>query len=143
MNKKANKKGFTLIELLAVIVVLALIMVLAMPSILKQSNNARKTTFRLFGQKVLDNAYAEVESGKILGATERPTCYTLADLGMTNTKPYEGFVTVSYGTDNEVTYTLTLRDGTWGYVNTPSTEVYGSNNTSITNSSKVTSVTCP
>ena len=66
---KLNKKGFTLVELLAVIVVLALLMVVAASSIGSALENSKKNTLKTETQKVLTSVYQEIESSKMLSAS--------------------------------------------------------------------------
>lgn len=75
---KKNKKGFTLVELLAVIVVLATIMILAVPAVVDSMNNAKASSFALFGQRVLNEATARSES-EALTSTDGvgPNCYCI------------------------------------------------------------------
>lgn len=142
MNKM-NKRGFTLIELLAVIVVLALIMVLAVPSILSSMNNAKKKTFQMYGQRLLDSALAEHESQKMLNTLTSKRynghyCYTIKDLGYQSQGSYIGFVEVESsslvgnGGLNATQYTLHLTDSTFAYNAVSSSNV--SNDTSTISS---------
>ncbi len=127
--KKTNKKGFTLIELLAVIVVLALIMILAVPSILTSMNNAKKKTFQMYGQRLLDSALSEYESQKMLNTitTKRynsEPCYLIEDLGFKSQGNNKGMVVV-HASDllGATSYTLYLTDKTFAYNGTESGDV--------------------
>lgn len=146
---KNNKKGFTLIELLAVIVVLAIIMVLAVPNIINSMNNAKKKSFQMYAQKMLNSALNVYESNQLLSSGANPEdsisghkvdgtddfCYTFQDLGMTsNTGSYQGYVRIAYTTavdstgKNLTEYYVTLTDNTYYYNDT----VSGSVNNDIT-----------
>src|SRR5574344_385052 len=65
-QKNKKKKGFTLVKLLTVIVVLTIIMIIAIPSVQKSMNNAKKGTFKIECQKVLNTAQSTFESDKML-----------------------------------------------------------------------------
>lgn len=126
-----NRKGFTLIELLAVIVVLALIMVLAVPAILNSMNNAKKKTFQMYGTRLLEKAFEEYESEKMLNSVtsaryNENICYTITALGFENHGSYEGFVEV-HGSSllGETTYTLHLTDDTFAYNGVAAVDVRG------------------
>lgn len=137
MNKKTNKKGFTLIELLAVIVVLALILILAVPSILNSMNNAKKKTFQMYGERLVNNAIQTYESMKLLGETPSKTyipegqttgnpCLTIADLGLEHQGSFQGFVEVlPSNAVNGTKYRVYLTDNTYAFNGIESNNVVG------------------
>lgn len=149
--KKDDKKGFTLIELLAVIVVLALILILAVPSVLSTMNKAKMKTFQMMGERMISNAMSTYEASLLLN--ENPThksgsnyCYTFADLGMTSTGGYTGFVVVIpstlIGTDglNKTAYYVYLTDNSYAYNNVLSTDVLNDTSKISTTESDITAV---
>src|SRR5574344_1726276 len=116
---KLNKKGFTLVELLAVIVILAIIMVIAVPAVVNQMQKAKKSSFKIYGEKVLNQAMSTYEADMLdeeefknntqgnhtdvtVGTTNttKMYCYTLENLGLTATKGYYGYVIVDPGTNS-------------------------------------------
>ena len=108
---KMNRKGFTLVELLAVIVVLAIIMIVAIPSVINAMNDARKASFKVYAQKVLNQAQMKYGTDSLLGTGAGKTCYTLSDLDMKNTGNYTGRVVVTLDTNQMPTaYEVTLND---------------------------------
>ena len=70
---KLNKKGFTLVELLAVIVVLALLMVVAASSIGSALENSKIKSLETEANKILTNAYTDLESSIMAGTTSSIT----------------------------------------------------------------------
>lgn len=133
---KANKKGFTLIELLAVIVVLAIIMILAVPNIIDSMNKAKKKSFQMYAEKMLNSALTEYESRKMLNEAISPHrmdgngqyCYTLEDLGITSPGSYKGFVRINHATTatngkSDTTYQVYLTDEAYLYNGTMSDQV--------------------
>ena len=126
--KKMNSRGFTLVELLAVIVVLAIIMVFAVPAIMGTMNNAKKSAFKAYANKVLNLAAAKYEgdnmmntlpaalAGTITGAT-RAYCYTLSELELTTTGGYTGYAIVALDANAKPTYYVTLRDNSFSVEN--------------------------
>lgn len=134
MNNR-TKRGFTLIELLAVIIVLAVIMVFAVPTILNSTNTAKKKSFQLYGEKMLDSAMQLYESEKMLDAVTarnygaanadgtQPVCYNFKDFGTKNTGSYEGFIVVhpsnEIGNDglNKTAYYIYMTDGSYAFNN--------------------------
>lgn len=128
-NRKDRKKGFTLIELLAVIVVLAIIMIIAVPNVIGAMNKAKKKSFQMYGQRMLNSALDNYESDKLLSIgsdvdTEHhfsengqsKPCYTLADMGYKNTGSYKGFVVIEPSHEvNGTVYRIFLTDNTYWY----------------------------
>lgn len=120
---KLNKKGFTLVELLAVIVVLAIIMIIAIPAILDRMDEAKKSTFKIYAQKVLNTAITKYETDVLTGnetyKTANGYCYTLNTLNLKK-GAYEGQVKVDLSTSaentNVITYKVRLKDKSF-YVN--------------------------
>ena len=136
MDKKLNKKGFTLVELLAVIVVLALILVLTVPMVLNTMNSAKKKSFQMYGERVLNSAMSLYESQKMLNEIttkkyDGEICYTLSDLGLTSTGSYVGMVVVTptNNADLSTEYTVYLTDMTYNYEGAVSADVL--NNTDV------------
>lgn len=111
---KRNKKGFTLVELLAVIVVLAIIMIIAIPSVMESMNNARRNSFAIYAQKVMNTVQAKVQSDLLSGNTVA-TCYTLPTLMGTGVGNYTGHVNVTNPNSDNPTYTLYLSDNNYSY----------------------------
>lgn len=98
---KLNKKGFTLVELLAVIVVLAVIMVIAIPTVIDSMNSAKKSSFAMYGQKMLNAAMSKVQ-GDALNGVGAKTKYKFSEL-VSSSGQYKGYV--SYASDTN-TYTV-------------------------------------
>ncbi len=98
---KLNKKGFTLVELLAVIVVLAVIMVIAIPTVIDSMNSAKKSSFVMYGQKMLNAAMSKVQGDALDGVAAKPV-YKFSEL-VSSSGQYKGYV--SY-TSNTNTYTV-------------------------------------
>lgn len=115
-----KKNGFTLVELLAVIVVLAIIMIIAIPSVLDVMNNARKSSFVLYVEKVVTAVQTQylydANGGAIAGAGFYVYDIT-QDLNLTSTGSYKGYVVVNaYDVDN-VKYIVTLYDANYLLLN--------------------------
>ena len=104
-----NKKGFTLVELLAVIVVLAIIMIIAIPSVLNSMDDARKSSFALYGQKLINSAQAKVQASQLTNTTVK-TCYNISELIDGATGSYQG--KVEYNSSDK-SYKVTLRDNSF------------------------------
>lgn len=119
---KENNKGFTLVELLAVIVVLAVIMIIAIPNVMKSMESARKGTFKIYSQKVLNKA-EEVYNTDILLNNAGKTCYTLSDLGIESTGNYRGKVTVTIAEDQSAKFYLYLSDNSYSVSNLSNSQV--------------------
>lgn len=113
-----KKNGFTLVELLAVIVVLAIIMIIAIPSVLDVMNNARRSSFALYIEKVVTAVQTQyvydANAGSISGAGYY--VYDIKnDLSLTSTGDYNGYVVVdakTYGVDN-VHYYINMYDSNY------------------------------
>lgn len=152
MNKKLNKKGFTLVELLAVIVVLALILILAVPSVLNTMTNAQKTTFQMYGQKIINAGMQIYESERVLGSSNLSTskksggnpCYTISDIVTDGaTGSYEGFLVVEPTSSFSATYKLYLKDDDFIYNGVDSKDVLSGNATiGDTKTSSTFNATC-
>jgi type IV pilus assembly protein PilA len=119
-----NKKGFTLVELLAVIVILAVIMVIAVPAVVNQMQKAKKSSFKIFGEKVLTTAMKSYQVDDIsqdydalnLSTTSgniKGYCYTFDQIGLDSTGSYKGYVIVELSIDNKPTFHLFLTDGNY------------------------------
>ncbi|MDD2504913.1 MAG: type II secretion system protein [Bacilli bacterium] len=148
---KLNKKGFTLVELLAVIVVLAIIMLLAIPSVLGTLSDAQRGTFKIYAEKVLNQAQSKYQSDVMLGFPENESettikkydsndyCYTIdGGLGMTSTGNYKGYVIVTLDAHLVPTFYITLTDNNFSvkyyqYADLKDTD-YGDPDTTISNS---------
>lgn len=76
-----KKNGFTLVELLAVIVILSVLVLLAVPSVLKMLDGARKDTFELETERIIEAAKTAYSSDVMDG--DEKGCYSLEEL-----KPY-------------------------------------------------------
>lgn len=110
-----NKKGFTLVELLAVIVVLAIIMIIAVPSVLNSMTDARRNSFAVYGEKLINSAQAQAQSTAMVNGTIKK-CYTIDDLVDGAHGSYEGYVQRLVHGEKEY-YFLTLRDSNYAAVN--------------------------
>ncbi len=147
MKNKLNKKGFTLVELLAVIVVLAIIIVIAAPQVLNAMNDAKKKSFQLEGQRVIDAAISTYTSNQLVGNPNK-TCFTLADMHLTATG-FTGYVVISSttveGRLDKNNYSLYLTDGVYEYSGATYTQVYGDTSaiTTVSASGSTVSETCP
>ena len=108
-----KKNGFTLVELLAVIVVLAIIMIIAIPSVLDVMNNARKSSFVLYAEKVVTAVQTQYvydsNAGQISGAGLYVYDIT-QDLNLTSTGSYRGYVVIDAYQVDDVKYYLHLYD---------------------------------
>ena len=100
---KSNKKGFTLVELLAVIVVLAVIMVIAIPTVIDSMNSAKKSSFAMYGQKMLNAAMSKVQGDALNGVGAQPT-YKFSEL-VASSGQYKGYVSYDSTTN---TYTVSF-----------------------------------
>lgn len=99
---KLNKKGFTLVELLAVIVVLAVIMVIAIPTVIDSMNSAKKSSFAMYGQKMLNAAMSKVQ-GDALDGVPAKKIYKFSEL-VSSSGQYKGYVYYADGTYKVVFY---------------------------------------
>lgn len=107
---KVNKKGFTLIELLAVIVVLAIIMIIAVPSVLSSMNDARRNSFVVYAEKLINSAQAKVQSKAMIGQDfESGQQFDVTYLVDGPVGSYKGFVTYTKN-PNGGAYKISLRD---------------------------------
>lgn len=94
---KLNKKGFTLVELLAVIVVLAVIMVIAIPTVIDSMNSAKKSSFAMYGQKMLNAAMSKVQGDALNGVGAEPK-YKFSEL-VASSGQYKGYVSYNSNTN--------------------------------------------
>ena len=94
---KLNKKGFTLVELLAVIVVLAVIMVIAIPTVIDSMNSAKKSSFAMYGQKMLNAAMSKVQGDALDGKSAQPK-YKFSEL-VASSGQYKGYVSYNSNTN--------------------------------------------
>lgn len=111
-----KKNGFTLIELLAVIVVLAIIMVIAIPAVLSIMNNARKSSFAIYIEKVVKDVQTQYVSDSNFGQVKGSgvVVYNIqSDLGYTTTGNYVGYVVVNATDVDNVQYTVFLHDNNY------------------------------
>lgn len=99
---KLNKKGFTLVELLAVIVVLAVIMVIAIPTVIDSMNSAKKSSFVMYGQKMLNAAMSKVQ-GDALDGVAAKTTYKFSEL-VASSGQYKGYVKYDASTNKYTVY---------------------------------------
>ena len=102
-----NKKGFTLVELLAVIVVLAIIMIIAIPQVMESMNAAKKNSFKIYAQKVLNTAVAKYQTDTLTNTTPS-SCYKVSTLMGNGKGNYLGYVIVNNGT-----FTVSIKDGSY------------------------------
>ncbi len=109
-----NKKGFTLVELLAVIVVLAIIMIIAVPSVLNSMTDARRNSFAVYGEKLINGAQAQAQSTAMVNG-ELKTCYSIDDLIDGAHGAYQGYVQSLVCGEKEYFY-LTLKDNNYAAV---------------------------
>ncbi len=93
---KLNKKGFTLVELLAVIVVLAVIMVIAIPTVIDSMNSAKKSSFAMYGQKMLNAAMSKVQ-GDALDGKSAKSVYKFSEL-VASSGQYKGYISYTNNT---------------------------------------------
>lgn len=106
-NMKLNKKGFTLVELLAVIVVLALLMVVLANTALPAMNNAKKKTFLLYAQRLMERGQELYFVDK--NSTDGNQDYTVEQLmGASAKANYDGTINVDYDAPNEK-FTVTVK----------------------------------
>lgn len=99
---KLNKKGFTLVELLAVIVVLAVIMVIAIPTVIDSMNSAKKSSFAMYGQKMLNAAMSKVQGDALDGKSAQPV-YKFKEL-VASSGQYKGYVSYDSNTNTYTVY---------------------------------------
>lgn len=109
-----NKKGFTLVELLAVIVVLAIIMIIAVPSVLNSMTDARRNSFAVYGEKLINSAQAQAQSTSMVNGSIKK-CYEIDDLIDGAHGAYQGYVQRLVCGEKEYYY-LTLRDNNYAAV---------------------------
>ncbi len=118
---KNNKNGFTLVELLAVIVVLAIIMIIAVPSVLNSMTDARRNSFAIYGEKLINSAQSQAQSAAMVNG-EIKHCYTIDDLVDGAHGAYQGYVQRVVVGEKEYYY-LTLSDNNYATVNTTAQEL--------------------
>lgn len=115
-----KKNGFTLVELLAVIVVLAIIMIIAIPAVLEVMNRARKSSFVLYVEKIVNNVQTQymydANAGSIQGAGYYVYDIT-TDLKLNGTGAYRGFVVVNATNVDNVEYIVSLYDNNYQLLN--------------------------
>lgn len=147
---KLNKKGFTLVELLAVIVVLAIIMILAMPSVIGSMTDAQKGTFKIYAEKVLNDAQKKYQTELLLGTgTGKKTygyCYGLkgADsLDMTSTGSYQGYVVITLDEHLKPTFYVTLTDNNYSITSYTYDKLSAENYTPAKPDTTTITNTCP
>ncbi len=107
-----KRKGFTLVELLAVIVVLALLITLAVPVTNKFINDAKKSAFSKYVDKLYSEAIKQYESDKTTSLSDSYKCiiYDIKkDLGLDNTKDFTGYVVMVPSIDKPQVY-ITVRN---------------------------------
>ncbi len=115
-----KKNGFTLVELLAVIVVLAIIMIIAIPTVLDVMNNARKSSFVLYAEKVINAVQTQYLYDAGLGSIAGAGYYVYditSDLELTSTGDYRGYVVVNAIDVDNVEYILFLYDNNYMITN--------------------------
>ena len=103
-----NKKGFTLVELLAVIVVLAIIMIIAIPQVMDSMNAAKKNSFKIYAQKVLNTAITQHQAEALTLSGTPNNCYKVSSLMGNGKGNYVGYVIVNNGT-----FTVFIKDGSY------------------------------
>jgi len=109
-----NNKGFTLVELLGVIVVLAIIVIIAIPMVLTALDNAKKNSFKIFGQRAIQRAMEERQAAEMTNSNDIKDCYNLADLKLEGGNKYTGsvkYIAPSGGEDSK--YIVFFADGTY------------------------------
>ena len=106
-----NKKGFTLVELLAVIVVLAIIMIIAVPSVLNSMTDARRNSFVVYAEKLINSAQAQAQATQMVNGIPSK-CYDIDELIDGAHGAYEGFVSFEKNGETE-TYKVYLRDNNY------------------------------
>ena len=126
-----KKNGFTLVELLAVIVVLALIMVIAIPSVLDVMNQARRSSFVEYSQKVISNTLTEYafDANNTIPGAGRYVYDINQDLGSLHQGSYKGFVVVDASDVDKPVYYLTMWDDNYQIVNFDTSRGYPTNDT--------------
>ncbi|MGM9834189.1 MAG: type II secretion system protein [Bacilli bacterium] len=154
---KKNNSGFTLIELLAVIVILAVLVLMAMPRVLQFMENARRDTFKVEVQNILnkmESVYADkMLNGGLASITETvdgskiPTkymCLTLQDLYKDgymsknfDSAGYSGIIEVFIPSKGDVVYGINITNGSYSYrLATPDKLATDSNNDGMGNETK-------
>ena len=136
---KKNKKGFTLVELLAVIVVLAIIMIIAIPQVMESMNAAKKNSFKIYAQKVLNTAISKYQTATLTGEAKK-TCYTVDELMGNGKGNYVGSVKVDGVNPSSPDFKVYLSDGSYLVSGLNYNELEGTN--AITSSSTAASTTC-
>lgn len=106
-----NKKGFTLVELLAVIVVLAIIMIIAVPSVLNSMTDARRNSFVVYAEKLINSAQAQAQATQMVNGIPSK-CYDIDELIDGATGAYKGFVSFEKTGETE-TYKVYLHDNNY------------------------------
>jgi type IV pilus assembly protein PilA len=115
-NYMKKRNGFTLVELLAVIVVLAIIMIIAIPAVLDVMNNARKSSFALYIEKVVRDVQTQYVSDSNSGSIAGSGIFVYditADLGYNTTGSYVGYVVVNAQDVDNVKYIIYLHDNNY------------------------------
>lgn len=135
MINMRKKNGFTLIELLAVIVILAILVLIAMPKVLQTVENARRDTFKVEIQNIL-NKIESVSTDKILNGgfktitqdvdgkkiPVRYACMTLQELYKEgflsknfDNAGYAGIVEMFIPSVGDVVYGINISNGSYSY----------------------------
>jgi len=141
MRNIKNKKGFTLVELLAVIVVLAIIMIIAVPAVMNAMNDARKNSFKIYAQKVLNTAETNYQANLLTGTTIN-NCYTITDLMGDSVGNYKGYVQIDNSVIDSPVFTITISDNNYSYT-AKTFSALTTDDTNLKNADSNITNTCP